>query len=105
MRCGCDADAMRRAFLAADATGWFPAMLPGLVLTLTVARWHRDTMADGMRGRQPCGAPPTTGVAAFDVPRRVTRMSVWRHRYRGGPHRNPVDFAIHELTGDIPGGC
>lgn len=30
----------RMAFLAADATVWFVAMLPGLVVALVVARWH-----------------------------------------------------------------
>jgi ABC-2 type transport system permease protein len=30
----------RMAFLAADATVWFVAMLPGLVIALLVARWH-----------------------------------------------------------------
>jgi ABC-2 type transport system permease protein len=30
----------RLAFLAADATVWFAAMLPGLVAALLVARWH-----------------------------------------------------------------
>jgi ABC-2 type transport system permease protein len=32
----------RMAFLAADATVWFAAMLPGLVISLLVARWHYD---------------------------------------------------------------
>jgi ABC-2 type transport system permease protein len=32
----------RLAFLAADATVWFAAMLPGLVAALLVARWHYD---------------------------------------------------------------
>lgn len=32
----------RMAFLAADATVWFVAMLPGLVVALVVARWHYD---------------------------------------------------------------
>jgi ABC-2 type transport system permease protein len=32
----------RMAFLAADATVWFLAMLPGLVVALAVARWHYD---------------------------------------------------------------
>lgn len=32
----------RMAFLAADATVWFLAMLPGLVVALLVARWHYD---------------------------------------------------------------
>jgi ABC-2 type transport system permease protein len=32
----------RLAFLAADATVWFAAMLPGLVASLLVARWHYD---------------------------------------------------------------
>lgn len=34
---------------------------------------------------------------------RLTRMSIWLHRYPGGPYRDPVDFAIYELIGDIPG--
>lgn len=32
----------RMAFLAADTTVWFVAMLPGLVVALVVARWHYD---------------------------------------------------------------
>jgi ABC-2 type transport system permease protein len=32
----------RMAFLAADATVWLLAMLPGLVVALVVARWHYD---------------------------------------------------------------
>jgi ABC-2 type transport system permease protein len=32
----------RMAFLAADMTVWFVAMLPGLVVALLVARWHYD---------------------------------------------------------------
>jgi ABC-2 type transport system permease protein len=32
----------RMAFLAADATVWFAAMLPGLAVALVVARWHYD---------------------------------------------------------------
>jgi ABC-2 type transport system permease protein len=32
----------RMAFLAADATVWFLAMLPGLIVALAVARWHYD---------------------------------------------------------------
>jgi ABC-2 type transport system permease protein len=32
----------RMAFLAADTTVWFVAMLPGLVVALLVARWHYD---------------------------------------------------------------
>lgn len=32
----------RMAFLAADATVWFAAMLPGLLIALLVARWHYD---------------------------------------------------------------
>lgn len=30
-------------------------------------------------------------------------MAIWLHRYRGGPHCEPVDFVIYELSGDIPG--
>ncbi|TVR20775.1 MAG: hypothetical protein EA389_15890 [Ilumatobacter sp.] len=33
---------MNQFFLAADATVWFLAMLPGLVVALVVARWHYD---------------------------------------------------------------
>lgn len=48
------------------------------------------------------------GVQSGDGQRRLdrwklTRMSIWLHRYPGGPHREPVDFVIYELTGDIPG--
>jgi hypothetical protein len=50
----------------------------------------------------------TLGLESGDGRRRLdrwklTRMSIWLHRYRGGPYCEPVDFVIYELAGDIPG--